>query len=120
MWAYENGIIKKAKKLSPDKTMTRSDAVVYLWRLAGSPSPSLTLAFSDVSTKSSYAKAAAWAKENGIVEGKKLKPKKKLTLKAARAMLMRMEPGLSSKEVKKLTGQKKCTKAVFLKALYKQ
>ena len=48
---------------------TRAQIVTFLWRAAGSPGPKTMSGFSDVSADSYYAKAVAWAVENGITGG---------------------------------------------------
>ena len=53
----------------PDLNCTRAQIVTFLWRAAGSPAPKGTVSFADVSTGSYYAKAVAWAIENGITGG---------------------------------------------------
>ena len=54
---------------SPDLNCTRAQIVTFLWRVAGSPAPKGTVSFADVSADSYYAKAVAWATENGITDG---------------------------------------------------
>ena len=54
---------------SPDLNCTRAQIVTFLWRAAGSPAPKGTVSFADVSADSYYAKAVAWAVENGITSG---------------------------------------------------
>ncbi|WP_418925913.1 S-layer homology domain-containing protein [Dysosmobacter sp.] len=54
---------------SPNLNCTRAQIVTFLWRAAGSPAPKGTADFADVSTGSYYAKAVAWAVENGITGG---------------------------------------------------
>ena len=54
---------------SPDLNCTRAQIVTFLWRVAGSPAPKGTVNFADVSADSYYAKAVAWATENGITDG---------------------------------------------------
>ena len=54
---------------SPDLNCTRAQIVTFLWRVAGSPAPKGTVSFADVSADSYYAKAVAWAVENGITDG---------------------------------------------------
>ncbi len=50
--------------------MTRSMFVTVLYRMAGSPEPKGTTAFTDLNPKQKwYHKAVAWAYENGIVTG---------------------------------------------------
>ena len=53
----------------PDLNCTRAQIVTFLWRAAGSPEAKGTVSFADVSTGSYYAKAVAWAIENGITGG---------------------------------------------------
>lgn len=48
---------------------TRAQIVTFLWRAAGSPEPKGTVSFADVPAGSYYAKAVAWAIENGITDG---------------------------------------------------
>ena len=54
---------------SPNLNCTRAQIVTFLWRAAGSPAPKGTVSFTDVSAGSYYAKAVAWAIENGITGG---------------------------------------------------
>ena len=54
---------------SPNLNCTRAQIVTFLWRAAGSPEPKGTVGFADVSAGSYYAKAVAWAVENGITGG---------------------------------------------------
>ena len=54
---------------APHAVCTRLDAVFFLWRAAGSPEPKSTVSFADVPAGSYYAKAVAWAVENGITLG---------------------------------------------------
>ena len=54
---------------SPNLNCTRAQIVTFLWRAAGSPEPKGTVGFADVPTGSYYAKAVAWAIENGITGG---------------------------------------------------
>lgn len=54
---------------SPNLNCTRAQIVTFLWRSAGSPEPKGTVSFADVSAGSYYAKAVAWAVENGITGG---------------------------------------------------
>lgn len=70
LWAVENGITSGtgADTFSPGATVTRGQTVTFLHRAAGSPLAGSS-AFSDVSDSAYYAKAAAWAAENGITSG---------------------------------------------------
>mgnify|MGYP001525955141 CR=1 FL=1 len=54
---------------SPNLNCTRAQIVTFLWRAAGSPAPKGTVDFADVPAGSYYAKAVAWAVENGITGG---------------------------------------------------
>ena len=70
-WAVENGITKGTDDthFSPDGICTRAQIVTFLWRAAGSPEPKTMSSFADVSMDAYYAKAVAWAVENGITTG---------------------------------------------------
>ena len=70
-WAVENGITTGVGNdlFAPEQPCTRSQIVTFLWRAAGSPEPKSMSSFSDVSADSYYAKAVAWAVENGITTG---------------------------------------------------
>ncbi len=54
---------------APNAPCTRAQIVTFLWRTAGSPGPKTMSGFSDVPADSYYAKAVAWAVENGITGG---------------------------------------------------
>ncbi len=71
-WAVENSITKgtgDGTTFSPDNRCTRAEMAVFLWRAAGQPEPKSTGSFSDVAEDTYYAKAIAWAVENGITKG---------------------------------------------------
>ena len=70
-WAVENGITTGVGNdlFAPEQPCTRAQIVTFLWRAAGSPEPKSMSSFSDVSADSYYAKAVAWAVENGITTG---------------------------------------------------
>ena len=70
LWAVENGITSGtgADTFSPATTVTRGQTVPCLYRAAGSPAVSGG-SFSDVAADAYYAKAVAWANENGITSG---------------------------------------------------
>lgn len=73
VWAKENGVTggTSATTFSPAATVTRAEAVTFLWRAAGSPEPSsLVSPYTDVTNKGSYYyKAVLWAAEQGITGG---------------------------------------------------
>ena len=70
-WAAEKGITSgtDATHFGPNAVCTRAQIVTFLWRTTGSPEPKSTGSFADVPTDSYYAKAVAWAVENGITGG---------------------------------------------------
>ena len=71
VWAVENHVTSgtSAANFSPDAPCTRAQIVTFLWRASGSPEPTSSASFADVPADSYYAKAAAWAAENGIATG---------------------------------------------------
>ena len=71
-WAVKNGITNGVgdNLFAPGQPCTRAQIVTFLWRAAGSPEPKGTAAgMTDVVPGSYYAKAVAWAVENGITTG---------------------------------------------------
>ena len=70
-WAVKNGITTGVGNdlFAPEQPCTRAQIVTFLWRAAGSPEPKAMSSFADVSTDAYYAKAVAWAVENGITTG---------------------------------------------------
>ena len=70
-WAQEKEITGGIGNglFGPNQPCTRAQIVTFLWRAAGSPEPKSMSSFSDVSADSYYAKAVAWAVENGITTG---------------------------------------------------
>lgn len=73
IWAYNNGITSGVSEgiFAPKDICTRAQLVTFLWRNAGSPEPAeIETGFEDVPTDKYYAKAVAWAVENGIAYGK--------------------------------------------------
>ena len=70
-WAVENGITDGVgdNLFAPDQPCTRAQIVTFLWRAAGSPEPKTMSSFTDVPASAYYAKAVAWAVENGITNG---------------------------------------------------
>lgn len=71
IWAADKGITggTSATTFSPNGICTRAQAVTFLWRAAGSPAPKSMNSFADVPADAYYAKAVAWAVENGITSG---------------------------------------------------
>ena len=70
-WALSEGVTTgtSADQFSPDATCTREQAVTFLWRAAGSPAVSGGSAFEDVGADAYYARAVAWAAQNGVTNG---------------------------------------------------
>lgn len=74
-WLTDRGLTTGANnnpnRYNPTGTVTRAQAVSFLWRLAGEPTPLRTVGnqFTDVNLGFFYA-ATQWAFENGITEGK--------------------------------------------------
>ena len=70
-WAVEKGIATGigGGLFAPKQACTRGQIAAFLWRAAGSPAPKGTGSFADVSADAYYAKAIAWAVENGITTG---------------------------------------------------
>ena len=70
-WAAKKGITGGTGDgtFNPNGACTRAHIVTFLWRAAGSPEPKSTVSFADVPAGSYYAKAVAWAVENGITLG---------------------------------------------------
>lgn len=68
LWAYEKKMVE-GSSFAGDTPCTRSSTVEYLWKNAGAPEASADSSFIDVSTNSEYAKAVAWAVENGVTSG---------------------------------------------------
>lgn len=71
LWAMENDIAKGTDGISfsPEMTVTRAQAVTFLWRALGSPAPSGKESFGDVPETAYYHDAVLWAAENGITSG---------------------------------------------------
>ena len=70
-WAVEKGITNgvSSNMFAPNDPCTRAQIVTFLWRAAGSPDPKSMSSFTDVPADAFYAKAVAWAVENGITSG---------------------------------------------------
>ena len=71
LWAYQRGITNGTDPttFSPNKTVTRGQAMTYLHRFAGSVDASYSVSFADVSPNAYYAPAIRWAISQGITNG---------------------------------------------------
>ena len=71
-WAVKNGITAGTgdNYFMPDGICTRAQAVTFLWKVAGSPTPKTeVMPFEDVPEGSYYYEAVLWAAENEITVG---------------------------------------------------
>ena len=70
-WAVKSGVTNGLSDtmFGPYESCTRAQIVTFLWRAAGSPEPKTASSFTDVPANAYYAKAVAWAVENGITNG---------------------------------------------------
>ena len=70
-WAVDKGVTngQTDTMFGPYEPCTRGQIITFLWRAAGSPEPKTAVSFTDVPAGSYYAKAVAWAIENGITNG---------------------------------------------------
>lgn len=71
-WALESGVTAgtgNGSTFSPDDTVTRAQAVTFLYRAAGSPTVTGSVGFTDVDPNGWFADAAAWAVSAGIASG---------------------------------------------------
>ena len=72
-WAADAGITKGYSDgtFGIDKACTRSEAVMFLWRLAGKPAPknAASSPFKDVQKSHAHYKAILWAAQKGITKG---------------------------------------------------
>lgn len=68
IWAYNTGVVTNTA-IDPAAGCSRSDVVLYLWRLAGKPSATSSTSFTDVPLDAPYAQAVSWAVSEGITTG---------------------------------------------------
>ena len=73
-WAYTHDpkltVGTSSVTFSPNDTVTRAQALTFLWREAGMPEPTTnSCSFTDISEGSYYYNAVLWAVENGITCG---------------------------------------------------
>ena len=70
-WAVDKGVTTGLSDtmIGRYESCTRAQIVTFLWRAAGSPEPKAASNFTDLPASAYYAKAVAWAIENGITNG---------------------------------------------------
>ena len=71
LWASQKNITQgtSATTFNPTGTVTRAEAVTFLWRAAGSPGSFMANPFSDVAENAYYVDAVIWAAGEGITTG---------------------------------------------------
>ena len=71
LWATENSITKGTSDstFSPNRTVTRSQTMTFLWRTAGNPTLDGPNHFADVKAGAYYADAVLWAIKESITSG---------------------------------------------------
>ena len=73
LWASQKGITKGYSDgtFGPDKTCTRGECMMFIWRFKGKPLPKLVSEspFSDVSTKHAFYWAIVWGSQQKITKG---------------------------------------------------
>ena len=72
IWAVEQGVTngKSVAKFSPNDTVSRAQAVTFLYRMQGSKAADSECSFLDIAPNSYYENAVSWAVENSITNGK--------------------------------------------------
>ena len=70
-YVYERGLMEgiDSTHFAPGMTTSRAMIATVLWRLAGSPEPGAQPAYTDCNSEAYYARAVAWATEQGVAEG---------------------------------------------------
>lgn len=100
-WAYCSGITTgvSATEFGYDRSLTRAQAVTFLWRARRSPEPEASgpTGFEDVPAGAYYEKAVRWAVEEGVTRGTsatEFSPQGVLNLGQAQAFITRvLTPG---------------------------
>lgn len=71
IWAAEQGITSgtSSTTFSPDTTITRAQAITFIFRAMEAPAPAQSASFSDVPADAYYASAVSWAAEQGVTGG---------------------------------------------------
>lgn len=103
-----NGIGTDSQQFGPGMPMSRAMLVTVLYRLAGSPDTDrMPNAFTDVAADAWYANAAAWAAENGVIEGMgggRFAPDVSITREQAATILLRYARLIGKAPAGELTG----------------
>lgn len=75
-WAVANGVTSGTSDttFSPDKTCTRAQIITFIWRAAGSPTPTGDFPVSDIAPGSYYYNAVLWAHERNMFPGDSFRP----------------------------------------------
>ena len=70
-YAVENGLMSGMSEdiFAPNTPLTREMLAVILWNMTDNPEPNGIAPFLDVTSDKYYAKAIAWANENGVMYG---------------------------------------------------
>lgn len=70
-WGWNTGVTTgtSASTFSPARSVDRAQAFTMLWRMAGSPVPTIGNPFSDVPPGRYFTDAAVWAAQEGITTG---------------------------------------------------
>jgi len=70
-WLVDAGVTTGTSptEFSPNLTVTRGQAATFLWRFAGSPTPTVEQSFADVESARYYAIPISWMVEWGITTG---------------------------------------------------
>lgn len=102
-YCIENGLLKgvSSTMIEPAGATTRAQFVTILWRMAGSPTPTQTSSFTDL-TQSWYKAAVAWAVETGVVTGRtstSFDPNSSVSREEAAAFLYRYTQNVLGKDV---------------------
>ena len=71
LYVWQNNIFRgfTDTMFGPQVDMNRGQMVTVLWRMSGSPDPTINNPFDDVEDYSAYSMAIAWAYENNLVKG---------------------------------------------------
>lgn len=72
LWAVEKGITAGVGggRFGPEQTCTRGQIVTFLWKFKNPPESDIVITkFIDVDSRAYYARAVAWAVDNGVTAG---------------------------------------------------